>query len=189
MRLFRPKGKPMPEADIEKLLNELWGDPRFIESLTRAARSVLDRDDVLVDDMVQLAGAKLVLELRDGVTLENPRSWLRRVVVNNSLGAIRDRKARPTVPLENLKQHEAGPEAIVAMREILIVIADHLPERQRLCISLHIVGFTDAEIADTLEIRTESVVRNIERARAKIRQFQAAPELFPLNAWLEGGKA
>ncbi|WP_371618119.1 RNA polymerase sigma factor [Streptomyces sp. NBC_00454] len=178
----------MPEADIEKLIDELWGDRAFIGKLTWTAAITLGRDDAFVNDMVQLAAATLVDELRLGTKIEKPRAWLTMVVLNNARRVLRERASRPQDPIEGFDRGGSSPEDIVAVREILRVIRHHLPDKPRSCISLHIVGFSDREIADTLGIQKDSVVRNIERARARIKRYHVEPDLFPLYVRIAGGE-
>ena len=132
-----------------------------------------------------------VHQLRMGAIIENPQTWLRKVVANNARQGIRWSIRRPVVslPVDGLGQHASSPEEIAAVREILTVIAHHLPRRPRICLSLHILGYSTEEIAESQGIEEGSVIRNIERARARLRQFRTTPEQFPLAPRSEGGKA
>jgi RNA polymerase sigma factor (sigma-70 family) len=181
----------MPEAEIYELVEKIWSDEHFVWQLHQTARFVLDPDPDSAEAMVQEAGVALVHQLRRGETIENPRAWLRTVVANNARQLIRrcGRRRVVPLPLDGLGRHGSSPEQILVVREILKVITQHLPPRPRICLSLHILGYSDAEIAESLEIKEGSVVRNIERARARLRLYHIAPDQFPLTPHPEGGKA
>jgi len=114
-------------------------------------------------------------------------TWLFTIANNLALNAIRDRKRRPTVPLDSgdpaasgsWPTHAAGdnrdppPQHKVHQDELAAVVRaalDGLGERQRVAVVLN--KFEDmnyAEIAEVMGLTTKAVKSLLSRARANLR--------------------
>jgi len=115
-------------------------------------------------------------------------TWLFTIANNLALNALRDRKRRPTLPLElrESSTHDARPAENAAadlsetpsaglrhkeLAEVIRLALDGLNERQRVAIVLN--KFEDmnyAEIADVMGLSTKAVKSLLSRARTSLRE-------------------
>jgi RNA polymerase sigma-70 factor (ECF subfamily) len=115
-------------------------------------------------------------------------TWLFTIANNLALNALRDRKRRPTLPLEVRESHPSNPglgqpaapdlgetpSAGLRHKELTEVIRhalDGLNERQRVAIVLN--KFEDmnyAEIAEVMGLSTKAVKSLLSRARTRLRE-------------------
>jgi RNA polymerase sigma-70 factor (ECF subfamily) len=126
------------------------------------------------------------------------KAWLLRIVTNTCYDALRARKRRPTVSLENEVEGEESdpdydprlidtaerPEAFVMRKElagVLQVAIGQLPADQRTALILSDVeGMDYQEIADAMGTALGTVKSRLSRARAKMRDLLLAHgELLP----------
>ncbi len=126
------------------------------------------------------------------------KAWLLRIVTNTCYDALRARKRRPTVSLENEVEGEESdpdydprlidtaerPDAFVMRKELAGVIQSaigQLPEDQRTALILSDVeGMDYQEIADAMGTALGTVKSRLSRARAKMRDLLLAHgELLP----------
>ncbi len=117
------------------------------------------------------------------------RSWLYRIATNTCLDAL-DRRKRRVLPVEDapvgetewlepfpdaLLSGEDAPDTRYEQRESVelafIAALQHLPARQRAVLILRdVLGFSAAEVADTLQTTTASVNSAMQRARATVEE-------------------
>jgi RNA polymerase sigma-70 factor (ECF subfamily) len=126
------------------------------------------------------------------------KAWLLRIVTNTCYDALRARKRRPTVSLENEVEGEESdpdydprlidsaerPDAFVMRKELAGVIQvaiGQLPADQRTALILSdIEGMDYQEIADAMGTALGTVKSRLSRARAKMRDLLLAHgELLP----------
>jgi RNA polymerase sigma-70 factor, ECF subfamily len=126
------------------------------------------------------------------------KAWLLRIVTNTCYDALRARKRRPTVSLENEIEGEESdpdydprlidaaerPDAFVMRKELAGVIQSaigQLPADQRTALILSDVeGMDYQEIADAMGTALGTVKSRLSRARAKMRDLLLAQgELLP----------
>ena len=126
------------------------------------------------------------------------KSWLLRIVTNTCYDALRARKRRPTVSLENEIEGEESdpdydprlidtaerPDAFVMRKELASMIQvaiGQLPADQRTALILSDVeGMDYEEIADAMGTALGTVKSRLSRARAKMRDLLLAQgELLP----------
>jgi RNA polymerase sigma-70 factor (ECF subfamily) len=126
------------------------------------------------------------------------KAWLLRIVTNTCYDALRARRRRPTVSLENEVEGEESdpdydprlidtaerPEAFVMRKELAGVIQvaiSQLPADQRTALILSdIEGMDYQEIADAMGTALGTVKSRLSRARAKMRDLLLAHgELLP----------
>ena len=156
-----------------KLLFSLW-NPRF---LAHAARLSGERDAAV--DIVQEAWLSMIPSL---ARLNDPgrfRAWAYRIVTNKSADWVRQRVRERKMMTDLSAEIELGAatapdlEALSeAQRRRQLVAA--LPFGQRALLMLYYVeGFTVAEIAETLSIKTGTVKSRLHFARQSLRhQFE-----------------
>jgi len=141
--------------------------------LLRAAARVLgSREEAL--DVLQDAYLRAFGALLDGSFDGRARvsSWLYRVVMNASLDALRARRRRPTVPMDDSEPEAAAPgtEARIALSELARML-DVLPEEQRAALVLReLEGLSNAEVAEVLETTEGAIEQRLMRARATLRR-------------------
>ena len=126
------------------------------------------------------------------------KAWLLRIVTNTCYDALRARKRRPTVSLENEIEGEESdpdydprlidtaerPEAFVMRKELAGMLQSaisQLPADQRTALILSDVeGMDYQEIADVMGTALGTVKSRLSRARAKMRDLLLAHgELLP----------
>ena len=140
--------------------------------LRTAARVLGSREEAL--DVLQEAYLRAFGALLEGSFDRRARvsSWLYRVVMNASLDALRARRRRPTVPIEDSDPEATGTgaEARVALAELARML-DVLPEEQRAALVLReLEGLTNAEVAEVLETTEGAIEQRLIRARATLRR-------------------
>jgi RNA polymerase sigma-70 factor, ECF subfamily len=165
----------MDEAGTRAEADERWR--ALIDEYGRYLRRVVARLcprnlGVNLDDLEQEARLRLWKALRSERKIDDPASYLYRIVSTATIDAVRRVRARREDPLEDPDEEEprvvladAGPSPErSAGRGILIqrieqVVQGFPPERSRL-LRLHLQGFTTQEIAD-LHGWTEPKARNL----------------------------
>jgi RNA polymerase sigma-70 factor (ECF subfamily) len=136
-----------------------------------AARLLGDYDEA--GDVLQDAYVRAFEALTSGEFDGRARvsTWLYRVVTNASLDALRARKRRRTVPIEEAAEHgnEGAAEARLALRE-LGTLLDDLPDEQRVAIVLkELEGLSSAEVAKVVGVSEGAVEQRLVRARVTLR--------------------
>ena len=136
-----------------------------------AARLLGDYDEA--GDVLQDAYVRAFEALSSGefVGRSSVSTWLYRVVTNASLDALRARKRRRVVPIEEASEAGApgDAEARIALRE-LGALLDALPEEQRAALVLkELEGLSTVEVAKVLGTTEGAVEQRLVRARATLR--------------------
>ncbi len=156
-----------------------------LPALVRFA-SVLTGDRALAEDVVQEVLARTHVRWRKIAQLDQPDSYVRRMVVNEYL-SWRRRWAR-YVPHADAGQ-ETLPDVAVqhaeqyAERDALRAELARLPRRQRTVLVLrYYLGFSDNEIADVLGCTPGTVRGYASRALSTLRIRQRATALAATHA-------
>jgi len=152
--------------------------------LYRIARGVL-RNDTDAEDVVQEAYVSAFTNLANYRGESTLATWLSRIVLNEALGALRQR--RPAVDVARLEapRSEAeiiqfplstpndDPERTMAQRQILQLVeqaTDDLPEAFRLVFVTRVIeGMSVAETSELLGIKPQTVKTRLHRARQLVR--------------------
>ena len=167
--------------------------PALIGHCYRMLGSPLDADDAVQDTMVR---AWRSLDRFDGRS--SLKTWLYRIATNVCLDALSDRsrRARPIEdghegslydPLEALpRTHwlepvpdarvipaDADPSEQAALRQSIrlafVAALQHLPPKQRAALLLtEVIGWSAAEVAETLETSVPAINSALQRARATL---------------------
>ncbi|MCH8202825.1 MAG: RNA polymerase sigma factor [Proteobacteria bacterium] len=156
-----------------KLLFAIW-NPRF---LAHAARLSGERDAAL--DIVQEAWLSMIPSL---ARLNDPgrfRAWAYRIVTNKSADWVRRRVRERKMMTDLSAEMELGAAAVPDLEALseaqrLRQLVAVLPFGQRALLVLYYVeGFTVAEIAETLSLKTGTVKSRLHFARQSLRhQFE-----------------
>ena len=123
------------------------------------------------------------------------KSWLSRIVINESLGRIRQKRSSIDLATMEEQQSEAqiirfpqstpndDPERTMAQRQIIRLVEqaiDNLPEAFRLVfVTRMIEGMSIEETSELLGIKPETVKTRLHRARQLVRD-QLEKEIGPL---------
>jgi RNA polymerase sigma factor (sigma-70 family) len=104
-------------------------------------------------------------------TVRSPRPWLRKVAFREFIGT-RDANER------SLEGHDqlavlCGPADIESLfeRDAVLSAIRQLPPLQRQVFALHFDQLETSEIAEVLQISTAAVRKNLERARARLKEL------------------
>jgi len=160
----------------------------------RILGSLPDAEDVLQETMLAAWTGLGAFEGRSSV-----RTWLYRIATNRSLNHLRAAERRPQaalpagapdptslgeVPwlqpfpdsiLDELPDHQPGPEARYESREAItlafITAMQHLPPRQRATLILRdVLGYPASDTADMLGISVTAANNALKRARASLQR-------------------
>jgi RNA polymerase sigma-70 factor (ECF subfamily) len=158
---------------------------RHNRRLYRIARGVL-RDSTDAEDVVQDAYVSAFTHLSSYRGESTLATWLSRIVINEALGRLRQK--RSTVRLADLQptRHKAeiiqfplstpndDPERSMAQRQILQLVeqaTDNLPQVYRLVLVMRVIeGMSVEETSDLLGIKPETVKTRLHRARQLLRE-------------------
>src|SRR5207249_4308819 len=172
----------------------------------RMLGSPFDADDAVQETMVR---AWRSLDRFDGRS--SLRTWMYRIATNVCLDALSDRsrRARPMderpvgnvndeletrprthwlepIPDERALPSEADPLEILALRQSIrlafVAALQHLPPRQRAALLLtEVLGWSAAEVAESLEMSVAAVNSALQRARATLASHSRAATAEPLS--------
>jgi RNA polymerase sigma-70 factor, ECF subfamily len=152
--------------------------------LYRIARSIL-RNNADAEDAVQEAYVAAFTHLASYRGEGSLKGWLSRIVINESLGRMRQRQS--TIDLDELEQQQNeaqiiqfpqsrpydDPERTMAQRQIIHLVeqaTDNLPEAFRLVFVARVIeGMSVEETSELLGIKPETVKTRLHRARQLVR--------------------
>jgi RNA polymerase sigma-70 factor (ECF subfamily) len=137
--------------------------------LVRLAMAVVGRWDI-AEELVQDAFVTLHDRWARVSQYESPETWLRRVVLNRSLSALRRRAIEVRLLGRLARQREEPTELPSADGEIWRAVAV-LPKRQAQVVALMFVDdLAVSEIASVLECDETTVRTHLRRARQRLAQ-------------------
>ena len=128
-----------------------------------------DAEDVVQTVFLRLFRRGISAEFR-----ENPKAYLYRAAINESLNIIRTRRRHPTADLEEAgihatPAHASADEAI--HRKLYEAIAELHPESAEVIILRYMYDYSDAEIAKLLGKSRVTIAVRLHRARAQLRKL------------------
>lgn len=180
------------DAVIALKTREVRATERFVRlhigwMLAVATRIV--RDTHHAEDAVQNAFAKIFDKIDEFGGRSALKTWMHRIVVNESLMLLRKAKRTETVPIDDLQpEFDANgcrvedrwattqtPEALLLqsdMRAQVMGKIDLLPDKYRIILVLRdIEELTTLEVAESLEISEPNVKVRLHRARAALKRL------------------
>ena len=179
-------------SDTEQVQRALAGDGGAVRAimqthnrrLYRIARSIL-RNNADAEDAVQEAYVSAFTNLASYRGEGTLKSWLSRIVINEFLGRIRQKRSSIDLATMEEQQSEAqiirfpqstpndDPERTMAQRQIIRLVEqaiDNLPEAFRLVfVTRMIEGMSIEETSELLGIKPETVKTRLHRARQLVR--------------------
>ena len=105
-------------------------------------------------------------------------AWLKRIVINNSLSALKKNNKFDTVPLEKVDLKEIDEEnenySMLNSKDILNKVSQ-LKNNYKVALTLNLIeGYDYQEIAQIMDISYENSRTTISRAKNKLRQLLSA---------------
>jgi RNA polymerase sigma factor (sigma-70 family) len=156
---------------------------RFVESeYARVVNAVLLVCDnrAAAEDAVEEALARAWLRLKRGQSIESLVAWVTTVAVNEARGGRRRRLAE-----QRAQRRLANRARLVAVHDASATAGAHevraalrlLPRRQReVTVLRYFLGFTIAEIAESLAVDQGTVKTSLHRARRSLATALGAPD-------------
>lgn len=129
----------------------------------------------MAEDVLQESFVKVFKNLKKFTNEGSLEGWIRRIMVNTSLDAIRKNKKRKLdTQVESVAylapQNDYIEESLMA--EDLMLIINKLPEGYRVVFNLYAIeGYSHKEIAETLRISENTSKSQYSRARAYLREI------------------
>lgn len=180
------------DAVIALKTGEARSTERFVRlhigwMLSVATRIV--RDPHHAEDAVQNAFAKIFDRIDGFHGRSTLKTWMHRIVINESLMLLRKAKSAETVSIDELQpRFDANgcriedrwatfqtPESLLLrsdMRALVMEKIDLLPEKYRIVLVLRdMEDLTTREVANTLEISEANVKVRLHRARAALKRL------------------
>lgn len=132
------------------------------------ARYITDDDelkDVLQESMIKIFTRMGTFSYRGRGSL---RAWMSRIVVNECLQTIRQRRRHPTTLLDQLPPDlpDEDPDIEGIDQETMTRLMARLPEGYRLVLNLYVIeGHSHKEIGEMLGIKPDSSASQLHRAK------------------------
>lgn len=129
-----------------------------------------DAEDVVQTVFLRLLRRETPPELR-----RNPKAYLYRAAVNESLNIIRSRRRHPTTELDdaNLPAAEAGKnvQAEAIHRKLYEAIAELKPNAAEILILRYVHDYSDAQIAKLLSTSRGTIAVSLYRSRTRLKKL------------------
>lgn len=138
------------------------------------------------DDAVEEALARAWLRLRGGQSIDSLVAWVTRVAMNEARGGVRRRRAEERARqrlTDGAAPTNIGDPIAGAQRQELRAALRRLPRRQReVTVLRYFLGYTTAEIAETLRVDQGTVKTCLHRARHTLAAALGEPDDAPKEA-------
>ena len=210
--MLKPVQTPERDSEADLIARAMRRDPEAVRTITtqhnrrlyRLARSILSNDDE-AQDALQTAYMKAFASLADFRRESSLTTWLSRIVINEALGRIRNRKqvffchedgairVGRQVFIFPGPAGELDPERAMAQKQIqaaLETAIDELPDLFRtVLVARMIEGMSPEETAAALDLRLETVKTRLHRAHRLLRialERRIGPvmmDAFPFGGW------
>jgi RNA polymerase sigma-70 factor, ECF subfamily len=176
---YRPGSSP----DFERLYRSTY--PRLLGTLV-----LMLGDRAAAEDCLQEAYLKAFRSWARWQPSAPAEAWLHRIAVNQALSYRRWAKLREVGELVRRlgRPHEADPQAEGALSGDFIKALRKLPPKQLAAIVLrHYHGYTNREIAQSLEIPERTVASRLAAARERLRRELGAEFALSSGTGAESG--
>ncbi len=143
---------------------------QMVRVAARIVGDMAEAEDVLQESYVSAFQA-LSEGLFDGRS--SVKTWLRRIVVNRSIDALRSRRRRPRLDDTKIEVTWTGAASIetgAALSEMNSWMQELSPEQRATLVLSVMEGMSNAEIADNLGCSEGAVEQRLVRARVTLRQ-------------------
>jgi RNA polymerase sigma factor (sigma-70 family) len=154
-------------AKAQRMLFDKFA-PRMMAVCLRYAKDAEEAEDILQDGFI-----KMFNKLPDFKMEGSLEGWVRRIMVNTSLDAIRrNKKHQGDMKLEDVdfkvSNHETAMDNLLA--EDLLKLVQKLPEGYKMVFNLFAIeGYSHKEIGDLLGVTENTSKSQYSRARAYLR--------------------
>lgn len=123
------------------------------------------------EDVFQNVFIKYVLSPVSFKTPEHEKAWIIRVTVNECKDILKSSYRRRNVPLEDIKELEAGHTETDSAYDDVIEAVRELPQKYKDVVYLHYYeGYSAAEIGKILHRRENTVYTHLARARSALKE-------------------
>jgi RNA polymerase sigma-70 factor (ECF subfamily) len=126
------------------------------------------------EDVVQTVFLRLLRREMPPDLKKNPRAYLYRAAVNESLNIIRSRRRRPTTDLENVEvpADATGPNQAEAIhRKLYEAIGELNPKHAEILILRYVHDYSDADIAKLLGTSRGTIAVSLYRSRTQLKRL------------------
>jgi RNA polymerase sigma factor (sigma-70 family) len=136
----------------------------------------LTGDGALAEDIAQETFGKLLqLGPEEAAALRDPRAWLMKVASNLAYNHFRGETRRVVREQAIPPGRTVDLDEVVEVRRTLLV----LEPRERAVLLLRHSGFSYAEIAEAIDVKTGSIGTVLARARRRFREVYEGPQSGP----------
>lgn len=102
-------------------------------------------------------------------------AWLKRIVINNSISALKSKKRLDTIPLDKVDYKNFNEEEVnynvTDVKELLNKV-NELKSNYKIALTLNLIeGYDYEEIAQIMDISYENSRTTVSRAKNKLRQL------------------
>jgi RNA polymerase sigma factor (sigma-70 family) len=156
------------KRDLQKALYQRYSAKMFMICL-RYTKNREEAEDILQDGFVKLFG-----NIRQFNGAGSFEGWIRRIMVNTALEAIRKRKLEYAPDdisnLTNVHANESDALSKIALQDLLALIQE-LPTGCQLIFNLYVIeGFNHKEIAEKLGVSEGTSKSQLARARQLLQE-------------------
>jgi RNA polymerase sigma-70 factor (ECF subfamily) len=126
------------------------------------------------EDVVQTVFLRLLRREMPPDLKKNPRAYLYRAAVNESLNIIRSRRRRPTTDLENVEvpaDTTAPSQAEAIHRRLYEAIGELNPKHAEILILRYVHDYSDADIAKLLGTSRGTIAVSLYRSRTQLKKL------------------
>jgi len=129
------------------------------------------------EDVVQTVFLRLLRRELPPDFHRNPKAYLYRAAVNQSLNIIRSRRRRPTTAIEHLEISAAtgtADQAEAIHRNLYEAIGELKPKHAEILILRYVHDYSDADIAKLLGTSRGTIAVSLYRSRAQLKKLLRA---------------
>lgn len=150
---------------------------RYCKAMYNTAFRIV-KDDFEAEDIMQDSFLTAFTKLKTLKDVEMFGAWLKKIVVNNSIGHYKAKMKQQLVPLENVlykvenePKKEFEEENLAAKAKQVLKKMNELKDNYRLALTLHLIeGYDYEEICTIMDISYANCRTTISRAKESLRK-------------------
>jgi RNA polymerase sigma-70 factor (ECF subfamily) len=126
------------------------------------------------EDVVQTVFLRLLRREMSPELQKNPKAYLYRAAVNESLNIIRSRRRRPTTDLDHLEipaEASNADQAEAIHRKLYEAIGELKPKHAEILVLRYVHDYSDAAIAKLLGTSRGTIAVSLYRSRAQLKKL------------------
>jgi RNA polymerase sigma factor (sigma-70 family) len=142
--------------------------PTMFATCLRYIGNEMEAEEIMVNGFLKVFAN--IASFREDGSFEG---WIRRIMINEALTALRKRRLSWIEPLENARHQAVYADSDLQFEaEELLQMIDELPTGYRTVFNLYgIEGYSHKEIAEMLEITESTSKSQLNRARAMLQKM------------------